>query len=182
MTDDTAAVPAAAVATRARAATSEPSRPPTADAEGGREAPSGFGDGSARDGGGARHHVGARAASSPAAAEPRGPAKNLVNARGALVRAPSERPEDRLSPAEVLEIHAEAPAPSRRTSRRGETERRRRSPRDSPPESRESPRDDDSRASAPRRGARHDDDDDEYMGWPDARQRSRGHEERKDRS
>jgi len=76
----------------------------------------------------------------------------------------------------------EAPAPSRRTSRRGETERRRRSPRDSPPESRESPRDDDSRASAPRRGARHDDDDDEYMGWPDARQRSRGHEERKDRS
>ena len=53
---------------------------------------------------------------------------------------------------------------------------RRRSPRDSPQDS----RDDDSRAGAPRRAA-NDDDDDEYMGWPDARTRSRGHAERKDR-
>ena len=63
-------------------------------------------------------------------------------------------------------------APSRRTERRTA---RRRSPRDSPQDS----RDDDS-AGAPRRAA-NDDDDDEYMGWPDARTRSRGHAERKDR-
>ena len=64
-------------------------------------------------------------------------------------------------------------ATSRRTERRTA---RRRSPRDSPQDS----RDDDSRAGAPRRAA-NDDDDDEYMGWPDARTRSRGHAERKDR-
>ena len=64
-------------------------------------------------------------------------------------------------------------APSRRTERRTA---RRRSPRDSPQDS----RDDDS-AGAPRRAANDDDDDDEYMGWPDARTRSRGHAERKDR-
>ena len=64
-------------------------------------------------------------------------------------------------------------APSRRTERRTA---RRRSPRDSPQDS----RDDDSRAGAPPRAA-NDDDDDEYMGWPDARTRSRGHAERKDR-
>ena len=63
-------------------------------------------------------------------------------------------------------------ATSRRTERRTA---RRRSPRDSPQDS----RDDDS-AGAPRRAA-NDDDDDEYMGWPDARTRSRGHAERKDR-
>ena len=64
-------------------------------------------------------------------------------------------------------------ATSRRTERRTA---RRRSPRDSPQDS----RDDDS-AGAPRRAANDDDDDDEYMGWPDARTRSRGHAERKDR-
>ena len=136
-----------------------------------------------------------RPRSTRGADEPRNPSRSAASRRTRTAEAPAssrrttrrgDEDEDegpsRRTTRRGDEDEDEAPAPSRRTSRRGETERRRRSPRDSPPESRESPRDDDSRASAPRRGARHDDDDDEYMGWPDARQRSRGHEERKDRS
>ena len=91
----------------------------------------------------------------------------------ASARRPGRRDDEDEAPRRLAIGRDEDEATSRRTERRTA---RRRSPRDSPQDS----RDDDSRAGAPRRAA-NDDDDDEYMGWPDARTRSRGHAERKDR-